>query len=99
MKVLDDRMKVLFICKGNVGRSQMAEAFYNKFSKSGPRAISAGAKNYYYRTAWHSRIKASNPGVNAMREEGIDLTKQRISMKTISTVARLHINKLSLGRS
>ena len=27
-------MKVLFVCKGNVGRSQMAEAFYEKYSKN-----------------------------------------------------------------
>ena len=26
-------MKVLFVCKSNVGRSQMAEAFFNKLSK------------------------------------------------------------------
>ena len=34
-------MKVLFVCKSNIGRSQMAEAFFNKFSKN-HKAISAG---------------------------------------------------------
>ena len=27
-------MKILFVCKGNVGRSQMAEAFYEKYSQN-----------------------------------------------------------------
>lgn len=33
--------KILFVCYGNVGRSQMAEAYYNHFTKS-TKAISAG---------------------------------------------------------
>ena len=35
-------MKVLFICEGNMMRSQMAEAFYNSMTKSND-ASSAGA--------------------------------------------------------
>jgi len=27
-------MKILFVCKGNVGRSQMDQAFYEKYSKN-----------------------------------------------------------------
>ena len=34
-------MKILFICKANVGRSQIAEAFFNRLSKQN-KAISAG---------------------------------------------------------
>ena len=78
-------MKVLFICKFNVGRSQMAEAFYNKLSKNG-HAISAGVRNYYYRTIWHSRIKPSDPVVKVMHEEGIDLARKRIKKLTRSMV-------------
>ena len=33
-------MKILFVCKGNVGRSQMATALFNKMSKI--KASSAG---------------------------------------------------------
>ncbi|EET90561.1 MAG: hypothetical protein LVQ97_04730 [Candidatus Micrarchaeales archaeon] len=78
-------MKVLFICKANVGRSKMAEAFYNKLSKNG-HAFGAGAKNYYCRKRWHSRIKRSDSVVQAMREEGIDLAKRRIKKLTRSMV-------------
>ncbi len=34
-------MKVLFICKANIGRSQIAEALYNKYTNS-KEAFSAG---------------------------------------------------------
>lgn len=34
-------MKVLFICRANVGRSQMAAAFFNKISKKN-KAVGAG---------------------------------------------------------
>ncbi len=31
--MLDQSMKILFVCKGNVGRSQMAEAFFEIIQK------------------------------------------------------------------
>ena len=34
-------MKVLFVCRGNVGRSQMASAFFNKISEKN-QSLSAG---------------------------------------------------------
>ena len=34
-------MRILFVCKANVGRSQMAEAFFNRLSKK-HRSTSAG---------------------------------------------------------
>jgi len=37
-------MKILFICAGNVGRSQMAEAIFNNLSKEKDVATSAGTK-------------------------------------------------------
>ena len=36
-------MNVLFICRGNVGRSQMAEAFFNRMSEKN-HAFSAGTR-------------------------------------------------------
>lgn len=37
-------MKVLFVCRGNVGRSQMAEAIFNKLAPDNWTAISVGTK-------------------------------------------------------
>lgn len=36
-------MKILFVCRGNVGRSQIAEALFNSLSKN-HKAISVGTK-------------------------------------------------------
>lgn len=37
-------MKVLFVCRGNVGRSQMAESIFNKLAVSDFVSTSAGTK-------------------------------------------------------
>jgi len=58
---------VLFICVGNSGRSQIAEAFFNKLSKTG-KAISAG-------TMPDDRIHPYT--VQVMKEAGIDVSQQK----------------------
>jgi arsenate reductase len=56
---------VLFICVHNAGRSQIAEAFFNKLSGGRHRGISAGSKP----------AEVVNPVVvEAMREVGIDIS-------------------------
>lgn len=65
-------MKVLFICLANVGRSQMAEAFYNQLTSSS-NAESASVKDY--------SAKYQNPTpdiISAMNEVGIDVSKQKV---------------------
>ena len=59
--------KVLFICVGNAARSQMAEAFYNAFSKGGG-AISAGVK---------PKDEIDPNAVRVMNEVGIDISGQK----------------------
>ena len=67
-------MKILFVCLGNVARSQMAEAYFNHFSKE-EKAISAGVLDFTPEKYKHP-IKEV---VEAMREEGIDVSKQEVT--------------------
>ncbi len=63
-------MKVLFVCKWNAGRSQMAEAFYNKYSKINV-AISAGTHAEKYKGLKLSGFAL--PVIKCMKEVGFDL--------------------------
>ncbi len=59
---------ILFVCVENSFRSQIAEAFFNKFAPEGFRAISAGT------------VPADAVNSKAMRvmgEVGIDISKQK----------------------
>ena len=59
---------VLFICIHNAGRSQMAEAFFNKVSEGRHRGISAGSRP----------ADAVNPVVvEAMQEVDIDISGKK----------------------
>ena len=59
---------VLFVCVGNSGRSQMAEAFFNQAAGGKARAMSAGTKP----------ASAVDPRtVEVMREVGIDISAAR----------------------
>lgn len=69
--------KVLFICDGNVGRSQMAEGFYNKYKRENS-AISAGIEDVGAKYNYVPRIDI----VLAMKEKGIDISGQRIKQVT-----------------
>lgn len=68
---------ILFVCQANVGRSQMAEGFYNFLTKS-KDAISAGVedftKKYHY--------KPTPEIIEAMSEKGIDISNQRMKFLT-----------------
>lgn len=63
---------ILFICKGNSGRSQMAEAFFNHLSKTG-KAISAGTEPDERIHPWT---------VQVMKEAGIDVSQQKPKLLT-----------------
>jgi arsenate reductase (thioredoxin) len=65
--------KVLFICEGNVGRSQIAEAYFNHFHKPN-QAISAGIDDVGAKYNWHPREDI----VAIMREDGMDISNHTI---------------------
>ena len=64
---------VLFACVENAGRSQMAEAFFRKFTENKFNVISAGTV---------PSAKLNPIVVKVMKEIGIDMTEQ--SPKTLS---------------
>ena len=69
--------RILFVCVENAGRSQMAEAFANKYGKDKFIVSSAGNKPA-------DRI---NPVVaEAMKEKGIDISNNKPKMLTLPMV-------------
>ena len=65
--------QVLFVCVGNAGRSQMAEAFFNRYAAQ-TQAISAG-------TAPAPRV--SSTVIKAMDEIGINIADKKPKALTI----------------
>ena len=80
-----DSKKILFVCVENAGRSQMAEAFFRKYSPKGYEPVSAGTK---------PSEKINPVAVEAMKEIGIDLGLQipKILTNKIITDSILIIN-------
>ena len=64
---------VLFVCTHNSGRSQMAEAIFNRHAPSHIRAISAGSQ---------PADRLNQTVVNAMKEIDIDISRQRPKLLT-----------------
>ena len=63
----DPALRILFVCTGNSARSQMAEAFARAYGAGKVEAFSAGIDP-----------KGMNPqAVEVMREQGIDISRQR----------------------
>jgi arsenate reductase len=65
--------KVLFVCTHNRGRSQMAEAIFNRYAPSHIRATSAGSQ---------PGERLNQTVVNAMKEIDIDISQQRPKLLT-----------------
>jgi protein-tyrosine-phosphatase len=75
----DSRKKALFGCVHNSGRSQMAEAFFNKLAKDKALALSAGTQP----------ASAVNPVVvEAMREARINISGNKPKMLTFDMVKK-----------
>lgn len=76
-------MKTLFICHGNVGRSQIAEGYYNHF-KNSDDATSAGVDP----TTPIKWPVIDSKILLVMKEEGIDLSKKKVKFITEQMVDR-----------
>ena len=66
--------KILFVCVHNSGRSQIAEAFFNKLAKNKARAISAGTQ---------PAAQINPTVVAAMRELGMEIGNQKPKSLTL----------------
>lgn len=66
-------MKYLFICRGNVGRSQMAEALFRKMTGDAYQISSAGTKLSGPEQSL-KELLAAEILLDCMKEEGIDLS-------------------------
>jgi arsenate reductase (thioredoxin) len=65
---------VLFICVHNSGRSQMAEAFFNRMAQGKANAISAGSQ---------PADRVNPTVVEVMREVGIDISHNKPKLLTM----------------
>jgi arsenate reductase len=70
-------LRVLFVCLHNSGRSQMAEAFFNRLAGDRATASSAGTQP----------AAGINPAVvEVMREEGIEIGNRRPKLLTTEMI-------------
>ncbi len=70
---------IVFVCVHNSGRSQMAEAFFNKLAKGKLRAFSAGTQ---------PADKVNSVVVETMREVGIDISGNKPKGLTMEMVEK-----------
>jgi protein-tyrosine-phosphatase len=75
--------KILFICYGNVGRSQIAEAYYNQFTNS-KNAKSAGVEP----DAGSKYHHPTKDIIDLMLEENIDISKNKVKPVTKAMIAQ-----------
>ena len=67
-------MKILFICRGNVGRSQMAEALLKKIAGNSFDVFSAGTQLSGPEQPIGELSPAIDNVIEVMKEEGVDIS-------------------------
>jgi arsenate reductase len=85
--------QILFVCVGNSGRSQMAEAFFNHFSAGRLVALSAGTR---------PAASVSRAAIAAMAELSIDISAQRpkpLTQQMIQQADRIIVMGRDVGES
>ena len=68
-------MKIVFVCKANHGRSQLAEALFNNLSKGKHTAISAGTKIIREGVNREGQAILDPNVITVMKEVGIDVSE------------------------
>ena len=68
-------MKLLFVCKWNAGRSQMAEELFNKYSND-HQAISAGTHVNKFQFQGNKLKDFAHHVVTVLKEKGIDASEK-----------------------
>ena len=74
---MSDKPSVLFVCVHNAGRSQMAAAYLSRLSAGAVEVRSAGSE---------PADQVNPAAVEAMAEEGIDLTAEQPKILTVDAV-------------
>lgn len=78
-------MKVLFVCRGNVGRSQMAQALFEKLS--GLKSFSVGTKvNFEGKKI--GEIELAKLVVDSMKKHGLDVSGNMVRQLTPEMVPK-----------
>ena len=73
---------ILFVCVHNVGRSQMAAAFFNRMAAERGMSIRAASAGANPAASVHAGVAA------ALRERGIDITDAKPTLMTNAPVER-----------
>ncbi|MBP9757054.1 MAG: low molecular weight phosphatase family protein [Candidatus Pacebacteria bacterium] len=87
-------MRVLFICEGNIGRSQMAEALLRKRSGETHEIRSAGTRVGDKEGKTLRDTSSSGPVLEAMRELDIDMdaqTRMHISPELVEWADQIYL--------
>jgi len=83
-------MNVLYVCRANIGRSQMAQGFHNKFAKG--KATSAGTHGIEHEGKKLGELTRGALACQVMQEEGINIKDQKIKQlnkKSTDTIDKI----------
>ncbi|HWC57340.1 MAG TPA: low molecular weight phosphatase family protein [Candidatus Paceibacterota bacterium] len=80
-------MMYLFLCKGNVGRSQMAEALFEKYVSDKGNVISAGTALSGPEQTLESLLPGTENVLKVLEEEGINALQKKRKQLTDVMIA------------
>ena len=79
-------MNILFVCRGNVGRSQIAAELFTKYSRI--KAFSAGIKVFEKENQKLNEIPLAEPVIRFMKEEDLDVSENTRTQLTPSMIGQ-----------